>query len=128
MPGSDRASFLHVFENVADDGDGFAELLFGDDQRRGEADDVTVGRLGQEALFGHLQADVPCLDAILRLGDDGVEQAFAADGLEVRRLNLGNFLAEDLAQISGLLGEVLVADDFEGGDGDFGGQREPAER
>ena len=119
---------LDILKHVADDGDGFAKLLLGDDQRRSEADDVAVGRLGQEALFGHLQADVPCLDAILRLGNDGVEQALAADGLEVRRFDLGNFLAEDLAQISGFLGEVLVADDFEGGDSNFGGQRESAER
>ena len=86
-----------------------------------------MGRLGEQALFRHLQADVPGLDAVLRFGDDRVQQALAAHELEERALDLRDLLAEDYAQARGVLGQVLVADDLQGGDGDLGRQREAAE-
>ena len=60
-----------MFEYVLDDAGGLAQLLLVDDERGCEADDVPVGGLGDEALFGHCQADVPGLETLLRLGDDG---------------------------------------------------------
>ena len=35
-----------LLERLANDGNGSAEILLGDDKRRGEADDVSVGLLG----------------------------------------------------------------------------------
>ena len=133
-----------MIEYVLDDTGGLAQLLLVDDERGREADDVPVGGLGDEALIGHCQADIPGLQTLLRLGDDGVEQSLAADGLEEGGIDPGHFLPEadgleeggidfrhffpeDLAEPLGILGQVLVADDLEGRYRHLGREREASE-
>ena len=68
----------HLLEGLLDNLDGFHKLFLGDAQGGSEADDVVVGRLGQQAVVTQLEADVPCRLALDGLGNDGVQQAAAA--------------------------------------------------
>ena len=67
------------------------------------------------------------LETLLRLGDDGVEQSLAADGLKEGGIDPGHFLPEDLAEPLGILGQMLVADNLEGRYRHFGRERKASE-
>ena len=86
-----------------------------------------MGRLGKHAHVAHLQADIPCLLAVLRTDDDGVQQTLAAHLLDHRGIYLGNLLTENLSETVGLLHQVLLLNDLQSGDADLGGNRVSAE-
>lgn len=54
-------NFLSVerHDGSLDDVDAFAQLVFLDDEGRGQADDVTVGGLGQQSVVAEAQAHLP---------------------------------------------------------------------
>ena len=60
-----RADLFERLDSLFDKLHGFTQLLFGDAQRRGEANDVLVGRFGQHAEVAHLQADIPSFLAVV---------------------------------------------------------------
>ena len=104
-------------DGLLDDFDGFAKLGLSDDQGRGEANDVLMGGLGQQAEVAHLEAHIPSLFAIFWLNDDGVQQAFTTHLLDHRALNLADLLAEDLTETFGVLHQMFFLDNLKGGDG-----------
>lgn len=113
-----------------DDGDALVELIRGHHQRRGEADDVAVGGLGDEAVVLHGHAEIPGGAAVGRVvDDDGVEEAASAHlddevGFGDEVLHGG---AEPVAEVAGLLGELFVPDHVEGGHGHRAADRVAAE-
>lgn len=84
------------------------QLCFRDNERRCEADDVAVGRLREQARFGHSYAEIPGGFARFAIvDDDGVEEAFAAYFDEQVGVSFYQLLyagAEDFAEGAGVLG------------------------
>ena len=88
---------------------------------------MVVSRLGQQAFLHHADADVPGRLAVDGLGDDGIEQATSAHLLDERRINLLDFLAEDLSHGLGILHQMLVLHHLQGLNSHAGSQGESAE-
>eukprot|EP00515_Schizochytrium_aggregatum_P017286 CAMPEP_0202097642 /NCGR_PEP_ID=MMETSP0965-20130614/1310_1 /ASSEMBLY_ACC=CAM_ASM_000507 /TAXON_ID=4773 /ORGANISM="Schizochytrium aggregatum, Strain ATCC28209" /LENGTH=849 /DNA_ID=CAMNT_0048666027 /DNA_START=98 /DNA_END=2648 /DNA_ORIENTATION=+ len=112
---------------IADDVKAVGHLLLGDDERGGEADDVAVGGLGDEAALLHLHAEGHGVLVAPGLDDHGVEQALAAHGgddvVADLLLEVGEGRTEDLAGLLRALREVLINEDLEGGLRDAAGER-----
>lgn len=107
-------------QGLLDDADTVHELGLGDAQRRGEADDVLVGGLGEETLVLEQEAQLPGSAAVglALVNDNGVQQTAATGKGEGGVLDLGDGGAELLTEDGGLLDKVLLLDDLEGSDGD----------
>lgn len=110
---------------LLDDADTVHELGLGDAQRRGEADDVLVGGLGEETLALEQEAELPGSTAVglALVNDNGVQKTAATGKGEGGVLDLGEGSAELLTENSRLLDKVLLLDDLEGSNGDGASER-----
>ncbi|KAI6751061.1 hypothetical protein HG530_013975 [Fusarium avenaceum] len=100
-----------LLNGLGDDAKALLELLLGDDQRRGEADDVAMGGFGQKTL------------ALEKLIDDnGIEETLSSNGLEDRGVESLEAIAEHVAQLLSLGSEVLLLHDLQSADGDGAAQ------
>lgn len=108
-----------LLDGLGDDVETLAELLLGDDQRRGEADDVAVSRLGKKTLALEEQAEVPGSSAIssLLINDDSVQETLSSDNLEDGGVEGLETVTEDLTKLLSLGSEVLLLHDLKGADG-----------
>lgn len=108
-----------LLDSLDDDIQTLAELSLGDDQRRGEADDVTVSRLGQETFVLEEKAEIPgCTARSGRLvNNNGVQQTLASDCLDDGRLERSKTLTEEVSKSLGIGNHILFLDELEGADG-----------
>jgi hypothetical protein len=93
----------------------------------GKADNVVVGRLSEEAILGHLKANIPSghspsLD-LGGLDDDSIKETTAANGGDEGRVDVLQVLTEDVAHLVSILSELLLPEDIQGGHPDPARQR-----
>ena len=68
-----------ILDDSPDNVTAFMDLLFGNHQRRGQANDIPVGGFCQQALVSELDAEIPRgLTLRCIIDHDGVQQAFSA--------------------------------------------------
>src|SRR6185437_11725104 len=111
------------FEDFADLREAPVEVGLVDDQRRGEADDVGVGFLAEQAAAHELFAVGP--RGAVELNAD--EEALAANLLDVRAADALDEVHRVGAEFRGALGELLVDDDAQRGARYGAGERVAAE-
>lgn len=66
-------------DGALDDVDAFVQLVLVDDEGGSQADDVTVGGLGQESVVTETQAHLPRVVVFGLFDDDCVKEAFPSD-------------------------------------------------
>ena len=86
-----------------------------------------MGRLCQQALLHHTDADIPGRLAIDWFGDDGIQQSAAAYLLDEWRVDLLDFLTENLSHLLCVLHQFLALHHLQCLYGHTGGQGESTE-
>lgn len=114
-----------LLDGLGDDVETLLELLLGDDQGGGEADNVAVCGLGQETLALEEEAEIPGSSAVggRLVNDNGVQQTLSTDDLEDRGVESLEAFSEGVTKLLGLGCEVLFLHDLEGSDGDGASER-----
>lgn len=108
----DKERLVEALDGLDDDASAFAQLVLSHHERGCEADDVALGRLGQQAVVTQAQADVVGRGAHGLVNHNGVEQATAAHCHDAGQVGIGQLLAQDGAEPVGVLCKLLINQDL----------------
>src|SRR5580698_1316072 len=106
-------------QSLPDDSDTLQDLVFVDDQGRGQADLIAVRGLGEQAQVLQMKAKFPrCIRRWMR-DHKGVQQTPAPDLADVRRIEAQQALPEELPHLHRIFDHMLILEDLQGRDGNL---------
>ena len=114
-----------LLESLSNNVQTLAELLLGNNHGRSEADNVAVGRLGQETLALEKHAQVPGSAAVggRLVNDAGIQETLATDNLENGRVESSEAVTENLSKTLGVLNHLFLLNQLESTDGNGTAER-----